>query len=365
MVLERSPLRVALVGTGAVAHLHAEGVAAFSGAELVAVADRSADAARAFATRWAVPAVHPDLDALLAAERPDVLLICTPPSVHLAQARAAFAAGADVIVEKPPAASLDELDAMEEAAAAAGRRLAFVFQQRSGSAAAHVRGLLDSGELGRPLFATCDTLWHRDAEYYAVPWRGRWETEGGGTVLGHGIHQLDLLTHLLGDWQSVEARLWRLARETETEDAATATVAYANGAIAAVTVSAVSPRQKSAVRIDAEHATVEVEHLYGHGHAHWRITAAPHVDQATAARWAALPEREVPSGHVALLAEVLAALRDGSDLPDTATGASRIFGLVAALYASADADGAPVTPAGIASHPTHRASFRSRVIDRR
>ena len=363
--MDRSTLRVALVGTGAVAHLHAEGVAAFPDAELVAVADRSADAAAAFAAKWGVPAVFDDLDALLAAERPDVLLICTPPSVHLAQARAAFAAGADVVVEKPPAASLDELDAMQDAAAAADRRLALVFQQRSGSAAAHVRSLLASGELGRPLFATCETLWHRDADYYAVPWRGKWETEGGGTVLGHGIHQLDLLTHLLGDWQSVEARLWRLARETETEDAATATVAYASGAVASVSVSAVSPRQKSTVRVDCEHATVEVEHLYGHAHEHWRITPAPHVDAAIAARWTTLPAREVPSGHVALLGEVLAALRDGSALPAIATDAARIFGLVAALYASADADGAPITPAAIAAHPTHRASFRSRVIDRR
>ena len=85
---------------------------------------------------------------------PDVVLICTPPGVHREQTLASFAAGAHVIVEKPPAPSLDELDDMRAAAAAAGRQLAVVFQQRTGTAAAHVRGLLADGALGRPLIST-------------------------------------------------------------------------------------------------------------------------------------------------------------------------------------------------------------------
>ena len=111
--------------------------------------------------------------------------------------------------------------------AAADRRLAVVFQQRTGSAAAHVRRLLDEGALGRPLVATCQTLWYRDAAYFAVPWRGKWATEGGGPTLGHGIHQIDLLAWLLGDWSSVQGQLWRLDRDTETEDVSTAVITFA------------------------------------------------------------------------------------------------------------------------------------------
>ena len=147
------------------------------------------------------------------------------------------------MVEKPPASSLDELDEMRAAAIAADRQLAVVFQQRTGTAAAHVRRLLQDGALGRPLIAVCQTLWYRDADYFAVPWRGKWETEGGGTTLGHGIHQLDLLAFLLGDWASVQGRLWRLDRETQTEDASTATITFANGVVAQVVTSAVSPRE--------------------------------------------------------------------------------------------------------------------------
>jgi predicted dehydrogenase len=357
-------LRVALVGTGAVANLHARAVAAHPRAHLVAVTNLTRDAADAFAERYDVPAVYDDLDTLLAAERPDVLLICTPPAVHRTQALAAFAAGAHVVVEKPPAPSLDELDDMRTAARDAGRELAVVFQQRTGTAAAHVRRLLQEGALGRPLLAQCQTLWFRDAAYFEVPWRGKWETEGGGTTLGHGIHQLDLLTFLLGDWARVEGRLWRLARETETEDVSTATVVFDSGVVAQVVSSTVSPRETSAIRIDTEKATVTVDHLYGHGHENWRITEAPHIDPDEAATWA-LPPVEERSDHAPLLRDVFDALLAGTPLPPTADAPARTLELVAAIYASAAADGAAVTPADVAGHATHRRGFESPVTDLR
>jgi predicted dehydrogenase len=360
---EDPTLRCVLVGTGAVARLHAEAVAAHSRAVLVAVADRERGAAERFAAAHGIPATYDDLDGMLAAEHPDVVLICTPPGPHREQALAAFAAGAHVIVEKPPAPSLVELDDMRAAASAAGRQLAVVFQQRTGTAAAHVRRLLTDGALGRPLVAVCQTLWFRGPEYFAVPWRGRWETEGGGTTLGHGIHQIDLLAHLLGDWESVEGRLWRLDRETETEDVSTATVVFRSGVVAQVIASAVSPRETSSIRIDTQKATITVDHLYGHGHDDWRITPAPGFEQE-AEGWA-FPEVEERSDHGPLLRDVFDALLTGAPLPPTADAPGRALELVAAIYASAAGDGAVITPQRLAEHPTHRRSFESPVTDLR
>ena len=356
-------LRCAIVGTGAVANLHARAVEAHPHARLVAVVDQSREKAEEFAARWGEPVVYDTLDELLRAEYVDVVLICTPPGAHREQALAVAAAGAHVVVEKPPAASLDELDEMRAAAEQANRQLAVVFQQRTGTAAAHVRRLLQSGELGRPLIAVCQTLWYRDEEYFAVPWRGKWETEGGGTTLGHGIHQLDLLGFLLGDWASVQGRLWRLDRETQTEDASTATITFASGVVAQVVTSAVSPRQTSSIRIDTQKATITVDHLYGHGHENWKITPAPGFEDE-ADGWD-LPAVEERSDHAPLLRDVFDAILAGEPLPPTADEPARSFELVAAIYASAAADGAVITPADLAAHPTHRRGFASPVADMR
>ncbi|MBF4574277.1 Gfo/Idh/MocA family oxidoreductase [Herbiconiux sp. VKM Ac-1786] len=359
------PLRAGIVGTGGISELHAQALAAYDGAELVGVADLDAERARAFAERWSRasgPLVEPvaDLDALLALDL-DVLHVCTPPAVHAQQALAAFAAGVHVVCEKPAALSLDELQTMTDAAAAAGRQLAIVFQQRTGTATAHVRGLLAAGSLGRPLVATCQTLWYRPQSYFDVPWRGTWASEGGGPTLGHGIHQIDLLAHLLGDWASVSGQLWRLGRETETEDVSTAVLTFANGVVASVITSALSPREVSSVRIDTELATVSVDHLYGHGHENWRITPAPGVEAPP--EWE-LPEVEEGSGHVPLVRKVYDALRSGSPLPAVTAAPARSLEIVTALYSSA-ATGRTVTPATLRDDPARLRSLESPVTDLR
>ncbi|SDD21565.1 Gfo/Idh/MocA family protein [Auraticoccus monumenti] len=361
-------LRAAVVGAGAVSRLHVRALEASPHARLVAVTDQQRERAEALVDGCtpdpdgSLPRVHDDLATLLATEQVDVVHICTPPGPHREQTEAAVAAGAHVVCEKPPALSLDDLEAMTDAARRAGRELAVVFQQRTGSAVEHVRGLLTSGRLGRPLVALCHTLWYRDADYFAEPWRGRWATEGGGTTLSHSVHQIDLMVHLLGDWASVRADLWRLDREVETEDVSTATVRFAGGTVASLVASVLSPRQTSSLRIDTEHATVTLDHLYGHGHDHWRITPAAHVTTEEAAGWA-LPAAERPSSHDDLVASVYASLAGGRPLPDVVTAPARALEIVTAIYASAEL-GSEVTPEQLRTDP-HRAGLKSTVRDLR
>ena len=336
------PVRAAIIGTGAVAHLHAQALALDPLAELVACSNRNAERREAFADRYAVPGRYETLEELLAAESVDVVHLCTPPDLHREQTLQAVAAGVHVVCEKPPALSLAELDDMQEACDEAGLAFAIIFQQRTGTGAAHVRDLLRSGALGRPLIAQCETLWYRGTDYYAVDWRGRWDTEGGGTTLGHGIHQMDLLAHLLGDWQEISAQTWRLDRETDMEDASTATILFRNGVVATAVSSTLCPRETSHVRVDCERATIEVEHLYGHATENWRITPAPVVPAEEAAGWA-FPEEDEPSGHIPLIRETFRALRDGTVLPDVASSARRPLEIVTAIYASADAGGRRIT----------------------
>lgn len=341
-------LRAAVIGTGAIvtgSHLpalaaHAERV------ELVAAVDIDAarlDAFREAAAAAGLPGVrgYTDLAAMLAEARPDLVLIGTPPSLHREQTIAALQAGAWVLCEKPLTLSLAEYDEIAAAEQATGVYASVVFQHRYGSGAVHARQLIASGELGAPLVAHCQTTWHRDTAYYAVPWRGRWATEGGGPTMGHGIHQYDLLLHLLGDWTEIRAMAARLVHDVESEDVSTALVRFASGAMATVVNSVLSPDEVSRIRIDCADATVELTHLYGHRNEDWVYTPRPGLDdEECVARWRT-PAEDVPSSHTVQLGAVLDAYERGERPPGSGQEARRTIEFAAALYKSAFT-GAPV-----------------------
>jgi predicted dehydrogenase len=324
----------AIVGTGAIAAAHARALRRHAGrARLAAVVDLDPDRARAFAVEWDVPEVYPGLTELLAAGKVDLVHLCTPPSSHAPLALQCLRAGTTVLVEKPPALSLAELDELADAARRTGAHVATVFQHRFGAGAVRLRAMATAGELGRPLLATCETQWYRDDAYFAVPWRGRWDTEGGGPTMGHGIHQVDLLLSVLGPWESVTAVAARRARQVETEDVSMALVTFADGTVATVVNSVVSPRQVSALRFDFERATVELSHLYGYTDDDWTVTPAP-GHAAIAARWA-VDRSTLESGHEVQLTAVLDALDGGVAPPVTLADTRQTMEFTAAVYASA------------------------------
>ncbi|MFJ4921985.1 Gfo/Idh/MocA family protein [Streptomyces sp. NPDC088725] len=333
------PLRVAIAGAGNVARDHASSlrqIAEETGeVELVATADTNPARLAAFNEEFSVGAGYPDVTALLAAEQVDLVHICTPPGAHLPVALAVLRAGANVVVEKPATLTLAEFDQLVEAEKATGKFVATVSQHRFGSGARKLRRLVESGEAGRPLLALCDTTWYRDQAYFDVEWRGRWDTEGGGPTMGHGIHQIDLTLSVLGAWNSVSAVATRQARTTETEDVSLAHVVFDNRAVASIVNSVVSPREESYLRFDFEFATVEVRHLYGYTDDNWTVTAAPGYEEQVKAAWEAAGPTHVRSGHIAQFREVVRALREDTAPPVTTTDARQTLQLVAGIYASA------------------------------
>ncbi|MDT0386783.1 Gfo/Idh/MocA family protein [Streptomyces dubilierae] len=329
--------RVAVVGTGAiVGDSHLPALRAHSDrVELVAAVDVDRERLDAFrASAGERVAGYTSVDAMLDAERPDLVLIGTPPSLHRDQTVAALKAGAWVLCEKPLTLSLAEYDAIAAAEEASGAYAAVVFQHRYGSGAVHARQLITSGELGAPLVAHCQTTWHRDAAYYGVPWRGKWASEGGGPTMGHGIHQYDLMLHLLGEWEEIRAMAARLVHDTESEDVSTALVRFRSGALATVVNSVLSPHEVSRIRIDCADATVELTHLYGHANDSWVYTPAPHVACERATAWRT-PAEDVPSSHTAQLGALLDAYDTGTRPPGSGPDARATLEFAAALYKAA------------------------------
>jgi predicted dehydrogenase len=152
--------------------------------------------------------------------------------------------------------------------------------------------------------------------------------------MGHGIHQYDLLLHLLGEWEEIRAMAARLVHDTESEDVSTALVRFGSGALATVVNSVLSPDEVSRIRIDCADATVELTHLYGHSNDSWAYTPAPHVASERATAWRT-PAADVPSSHTAQLGTLLDAYDKGTRPPGSGRDARATLEFAAALYKAA------------------------------
>ncbi|MWV50258.1 oxidoreductase [Rathayibacter sp. VKM Ac-2803] len=190
-------IRVGIVGYGLAGSVfHAPFLAADPAFSIVAIA--TGDPVRAAAAISAHPAarVVPDLDGVLA-ERPDVVVLATPPSVHRAQAETALGAGVAVIVDKPFAPSAADADAIIAAAETAGVPV-FVFQNRRWDADfLTLRRLLREEALGDVV------RFESSFERWSAPKTGRWQTrttpaEGGGILFDLGSHLVDQALVLFG-----------------------------------------------------------------------------------------------------------------------------------------------------------------------
>ena len=329
-------MRAAIVGTGGIAGAHARALRAYPDqVDLVAATDIDPARLEKFGAEWSIDGRYQSLAEMLAQEKLDLVHLCTPPGAHAPAAIAALEAGVTVVCEKPPCVSLAEFDRIAEAEQASKGHFVGIFQHRFGTAAEGASRLIDEQRLGKPLVAICHTLWYRDDAYYDVEWRGRWDTEGGGPTMGHGIHQIDLLGHLLGEWTELSAHAPRLARHVDTEDVSFAYMTFANGAVASIVNSVLSPRQESCLRFDFERGTLEVSHLYGHKLDSWTYTpvAGATNDETAPQPWP--PEGpDVPSGHQAELGEILASLQAGKRPATTGAGLRRTVEIVTAIYAS-------------------------------
>lgn len=140
-------LTTAVVGAGTVSEIHCSGLAACPRTELVAIADLDGDAAREVARRYDVTPFT-DVEELLATVDLDWLHVCTPVATHRAIAETALAAGVPVLIEKPVAETVADVEAIADAAADAGRPASIVHNHLFSGAIRTARERIAAGELG-------------------------------------------------------------------------------------------------------------------------------------------------------------------------------------------------------------------------
>lgn len=182
--------------------------------------------------------VYAELADLLAATEVDVVIVSTPIHTHVPLAELAVRAGADVLLEKPPAASLEEFEKLSAALAETGRSCQVGFQSHGSRASHRLAELVAAGALGEIRGIGAIGNWVRTQEYWQRSrWAGRRTLDGVAVVDGAVTNAFAhaTATALLidgsgeaGDVTSVETELFR-ANPIEADDTSTVRVRTARG----------------------------------------------------------------------------------------------------------------------------------------
>lgn len=283
----------------------------------------------------------------------DLVDLCTPPSLHLEQATAALRAGKDVVCEKPLVASLADVDELIRIEAESPGVLMPVFQYRFGNGLQKVKALVDAGVAGRRYTSSMEVAWRRRPDYYAVPWRGRWETELGGVLLSQAIHALDMLTYIAGPPARVFCRTATRVNDIEVEDCASASFEMADGSLATATATLGSPQEITRHRFNTEGFSAESgTAAYESSADPWEIT--PESPEAAGAIDAVIGGwQERPEGWWGQLERFADARDTGAPPPVTLADARDSLELITALYASSRS-GTDVTLPLEPDHPLYR-----------
>ncbi len=228
-------VKFGIIGTGAIAAMHAEALNNAANAELVAVFDQVAERAKSFADRYGVRAAA-DLETFLADPEVEAVTIATPTGIHGKVAIPAANAGKHILCEKPLDVTVEKADAIIAACHANGVILSSVFQSRFVANVDLIKKAIDAGRFGRIVLASAQCKWFRTQEYYdSATWRGTWALDGGGALMNQSIHTIDLLLYLNGDIEEVAAHTATLSHSgIEVEDNAVAILKFKNGALGTI-----------------------------------------------------------------------------------------------------------------------------------
>ena len=206
-------VRVGIIGAGRIAEMvHVPSLRLCPDwCEVIAVASRTEETAKAFAERLGIPRVHRDWGSLLADPDVDAVVICPPSGLTYPAAKAAIAAGRHILCEKPLGLSFPEARDLQGAAERARivHMVAFTFRFVPGLR--YLKRLVSEGHFGE--------IRHWRLSYFMdfmldpsspIVWRNQRAQAGGGILCDMGSHAIDFARYLLGDivavWMTFSAK---------------------------------------------------------------------------------------------------------------------------------------------------------------
>ena len=339
-------LGFAIVGCGMIARFHGRALAEVPGARLVALVSRKPENAKTLADTLGVPcAVYSELPAALARRDVDVVIVTTPSGAHLEPAVAAAQAGKHVVVEKPLEITLERCDRIIEACDRHGVKLCTIFPSRFGDANQALKAAVVAGRFGRLTLAETTCKWWRPQSYYDEGgWKGTRALDGGGALMNQAIHNVDLLSWMMGPVTHISGFTATIAHERiEVEDTAVACLRFANGALGIIeATTSVHPGLPKTIAVHGDRGTVVIEQ---DDVLRWELTPETAEDHAIKERFAqksgasggsSNPAAISHTGHARQLADFVRAIERGTPPSVDGREGRKAVEIILAIYRSAE-----------------------------
>lgn len=338
------PIQIGLIGGGNITETHARAARAIPGVEIAAIHGSNADKVNKLCYEYGGKS-YQDFHAFLTHRPMDVVVIGSPTHLHAEQGIAAAKQGFHVLTDKAIDVSTVRTDALIDATDRAHVKLGVIFQDRTQPEIRQLKDWIDQGLLGKILFVDAKVKWWRPAEYYSDSrWRGAPYEGGGGMLINHAIHTLDLLLWLLGNVTKLQADLTTKLHKVPFEDTAMALLEFANGVSGIFqATTAAYPGYPRRVEITGTEGTVILEHD--------RVIAANLRNPPPGMKTVAAPDTNASAsspvvsdvrGHQAILEDFLKAIKeDGTPLCDGREG-RRSVALIEAIYRASKVPGMKV-----------------------
>lgn len=334
-------LKYAIIGCGRISPNHIA-AAKSNSLEIIAICDLVDNRMNETIVNFKLSAnikKYTDYLKMLQIEKPDLVAICTESGNHGFIALDCLDAGANLIIEKPIALSLDEADQIIEKAQDKNLKVSTCLQNRYNKSVQKIREAIVTERFGRLLYGTAHIRWNRGEDYYKqAPWRGTW-AQDGGVLMNQCSHNVDLLSWMMGgDIEEVIGLTDNLMHDyMEAEDLGMALIKFSNGSYGIIEgTSNIYPENlEETLYIFGENGTVKAGGKSVNIIEEWRF--ADHLDNPdeVKAKYHENPPNIYGFGHTPLYADIIDAIENDRQPYITARDGRNVLELILAIYKSA------------------------------
>ena len=340
-------MKYALIGCGRISPNHIV-AAQNNNLDIVAICDINVGCMEDKIKKFSLPnsvSKYIDYSEMLSIEKPELVAICTESGLHAKIAIDCINAGCNVIIEKPIALSIEDANAIIDAAQRNNVKVCVNHQNRFNKSISKIKDALDKDRFGKLFHGTAHIRWARDWEYYSrAGWRGTW-AQDGGCLMNQCIHNIDLLLWLMGG-EAIEVMAFtdRLKHDyIEAEDLGIAIVKFSNGTYGIIegTTNVYPKNLEETLYIFGEKGTVKAGGNSVNKIEEWNFSDELDVAEEVKSQFSENPPSIYGYGHTPLYADMIDAIQNDHEPLVTAIEGKKALEMVLAIYLSS-AKGAPV-----------------------